>query len=174
MDDEFAVFVRGAMPQLSRFGLALAGNPHDGADLVQCALESTGRRWRRGAIATDPLAYVKRAMVNAHVSRWRRIRREWLTDRVPERHAKPEPDREYEHPLWLALGALPPRQRAVLVLRYYADMSEADIADVLGCAPGTVKSQASKGLASLRRGVVSGAVTDDVSSQPVREGQPWI
>lgn len=169
MDEQFAVFVRAAMPQLSKFGLALTGNPHDGADLVQCALESTGRLWRRGSVANDPLAYVKRAMVNAHVSRWRRIRREWLTDRPPEVRAIAAADRQYEHPLWIALAALPPRQRAVLVLRYYADMSEADIAAVLGCATGTVKSQASKGLAKLRQRVAATAALDDVGVLPLKE-----
>ncbi|MEO6712044.1 MAG: SigE family RNA polymerase sigma factor [Mycobacteriales bacterium] len=169
MDEQFAVFVRAAMPQLSKFGLALTGNPHDGADLVQCALESTGRIWRRGSVATDPLAYVKRAMVNAHVSRWRRIRREWLTDRLPERRSAAAPERAYEHPLWLALATLPPRQRAVLVLRYYADMSEADIAAVLGCATGTVKSQASKGLATMRQRAATTSVLDDAGILPLKE-----
>ena len=162
MDERFELFVRASLPELVRFGTAVAGNRHDAEDLVQAALEATGRRWRKVlAHGDDPTAYVKRAMVNASISRWRRLRREWLTD-VPVHESVP--DRIADRPLaeqemWSALGLLPPRQRAVLVLRYYEDLSEADIADVLGCRPGTVKSQASKALATLRRALADHEAT---------------
>jgi RNA polymerase sigma-70 factor (sigma-E family) len=152
VDEQFEVFVRATLPEFLRFGVTLTGNAHDAADLVQGALESTGKRWRTVRDGADVTAYVKRAMVNGHISRWRRLRREWLTDQTLEdlvSNATPLP--LSEQPMWVALAALPPRQRAVLVLRYYEDLSEVDIADVLGCSPGTVKSQASKALASLRR-----------------------
>lgn len=152
MDEPFEEFVRASLPELLRFGVAIAGNRHDGADLVQGALETTGRRWRKLRAGDDAAAYVKRAMVNAHISRWRRLRREWLTDDALDgliSVSTPVP--LVEQPMWLALAALPPRQRAVLVLRYYEGLPEVDIADVLGCSPGTVKSQASKALANLRR-----------------------
>jgi RNA polymerase sigma-70 factor (sigma-E family) len=153
MDDDFAAFVRLRMPALLRFGHALTGNPHDALDLVQTALERTGVRWRsvrRGA--GDPEAYVRRAMVNTHVSRWRRLRRETLVRSVPDHPADDVADAALDRaPLWQALRALPPRQRAVVVLRYYEDMSEAQIADVLGVTPGTVKSQNAKAMVTLRR-----------------------
>ena len=152
MDEQFEGFVRGALPELLRFGVTLCGNGHDSADLVQGALESTGKRWRTVRDGTDPTAYVKRAMVNAHISRWRRLRREWLTDHtLDDLVSSSVPVPLAEQPMWVALASLPPRQRAVLVLRYYEDLSGSDIADVLACSAGTVKSQASKALASLRR-----------------------
>jgi RNA polymerase sigma-70 factor (sigma-E family) len=115
---------------------------------VQQALVSTWSRWRR--IEHDqPLAYVRRAMVHTHISWWRRSRREaplpaWYDLAAPETGALEERDRTFT-----ALRQLPPRQRAVVVLRYYEDLSEADIARVLGCSPGTVKSQAARALRTL-------------------------
>jgi RNA polymerase sigma-70 factor (sigma-E family) len=152
MDDEFAAFVRMRMPALLRFGHALTGNPHDALDLAQTALERTGVRWRSvRRNGQDPEAYVRRAMVNSWVSRWRRLRRESLVPGVPDRAVAAD-DRALERePLWQALRALPPRQRAVIVLRYYEDLSEAEIASTLGVSPGTVKSQAAKAMATLRR-----------------------
>jgi RNA polymerase sigma factor (sigma-70 family) len=88
-------------------------------------------------------------MTNRHVSTWRRLRRERLVADAPEA-AYDDPAPRADDALWAALARLPRRQRAVLVLRYYEDLSEAQIATVLDCAPGTVKSQASKGLATLR------------------------
>ncbi|MCP2260526.1 RNA polymerase sigma-70 factor, sigma-E family [Streptoalloteichus tenebrarius] len=150
MGDDFGEFVRAAMPSLLRYGHALTGNPHDGADLVQGALERVGRRWRSVLRIDDPLAYVRRAMVNAHISRWRRRRRENLVAELPEVPAEVAPDRLENEPLWRALRALPPRQRAVVVLRYYDGLSEEEIATTLGVSRGTVKSQASKAMATLR------------------------
>jgi RNA polymerase sigma-70 factor (sigma-E family) len=150
VDEEFAAFVRAVLPELLRFGVAVAGSRTDAEDLVQGALESTGRRWRHVRGQGDATGYVKRAMVNAHISRWRRLRRERLTHTAPAL-ATVIGDLPFEGPMWAALAGLPPRQRAVLVLRYYEDLTEVEIAAVLGCAPGTVKSQASKALAHLRR-----------------------
>ncbi|PZF79224.1 SigE family RNA polymerase sigma factor [Jiangella anatolica] len=147
---EFEAFVRASLPGLLRYGHLLTGSPHDAADLVQTALEKAGGRWSRIVRQdADPLAYVRRSMANAHVSRWRRRRREVLLDELPD-HAVSHPDRLDGEPVWQALAQLPPRQRAVLVLRYYEELSEAEIADVLGISAGTVKSQASKALAKLR------------------------
>jgi RNA polymerase sigma-70 factor (sigma-E family) len=150
-DDEesFEAFVRARLPALLRFAYAVCGDPHTAADLVQDALERTGVHWSRIGRAGDAEAYVRRAIINGRTSRWRKLRRESLVDVVPER--SPYVDRApHDDTLWQLLATLPRRQRAVLVLRYYEDMSEQQIAATLGCAPGTVKSQASKALVKLR------------------------
>ena len=152
---DFGDFVQATLPGLLRYGHALTGNPHDAADLVQTVLEKIGSRWSYVHEKTgDPLAYVRRSMANAHVSRWRRTRRENLVADLPDTspHIQADP---FEHePLWCALRTLPPRQRAVMVLRYYECLSEAEIAAALGVTQGTVKSQASKAIASLRQKLV--------------------
>ncbi|UMP02683.1 SigE family RNA polymerase sigma factor [Amycolatopsis sp. EV170708-02-1] len=148
---DFGDFVRASLPGLLRYGHALTGNPHDAADLVQTVLEKIGSRWSYVQHKTgDPMAYIRRSMANAHISRWRRTKRESLVADLPD--VRPySPADPFEHePLWQALRALPPRQRAVMVLRYYEGLSEAEIADSLGVSQGTVKSQASKAIASLR------------------------
>lgn len=150
--EDFTEFVREALPGLLRYGHLLTGNPHDAADLVQTVLEKVGARW--GAVGRgsgDPVAYTRRAMANCHVSRWRRTRRENLIADVPDVRPVADPDPFDNEPLWAALRDLPPRQRAVVVLRYYEDLSETEIAAVLGVSRGTVKSQASKAKAALRQ-----------------------
>jgi RNA polymerase sigma-70 factor (sigma-E family) len=144
----FDEFARSRMPALLRFAHALSGDPHTAADLVQDALERTVLAWPRVTRQDDPEAYVRRAIVNRHISRWRRLRREQLTAAVPETTYVPTAPRDDQ--LWSALTSLPPRQRAVIVLRYYEDLSEAQTAQTLGCSVGTVKSQASEALAKLR------------------------
>ena len=147
--DTFDEFVRARMPALLRFAHALTGDPHVAADLVQDALERTGMRWSRLDRLGDPEAYVRRAIVNGRTSRWRKLRRETLVDAIPD-HRQATEQKLHDDDLWRLLATLPTKQRAVLVLRYYEDMSEEQIAQTLGCAPGTVKSQASKALAKLR------------------------
>ena len=142
--ERFDGFVRARHTALLRYGTVLAGDPHRAADLVQDALERVGMAWSK---VDDPEAYVRRTMANRNVSTWRRLRRERLTDAPPETAA---PERPVDDVMWDVLARLPRRQRTVLVLRYYEDLSEAEIARVLGIAPGTVKSQASKGIAALR------------------------
>jgi RNA polymerase sigma-70 factor (sigma-E family) len=149
--EDFAEFVRMSLPGLLRYGHALTGNPHDAADLVQGVLEKVGSRWQSVlGKGPDPLAYVRRAMANGHVSRWRRLRRENLVADFPDSPAQAEIDRLEHEPLWQAMRELPPRQRAVVVLRFYEGLSEAEIADSLGVTKGTVKSQNSKAMATLR------------------------
>ncbi len=148
---DFGEFVQAVLPGLLRYGHALTGNPHDAADLVQGVLERIGARWTTIRRKTgDPVAYARRAMANAHVSRWRRTRRESLVADLPDTRVVYQPDRFADEPLWQALRGLPPRQRAVMVLRYYEDLSEAEIASTLGVTTGTVKSQANKAMANLR------------------------
>ena len=149
--DGFGEFVREALPGLLRYGYLLTGNPHDAADLVQTVLEKVGSRWSSVVRNTgDPVAYTRRAMANSHVSRWRRTRREQLIAEVPDLGGAYDRDPFANEPLWTLLRELPPRQRAVLVLRYYEDLSELEIAAALGVSRGTVKSQASKAMATLR------------------------
>ncbi|MDQ1641887.1 MAG: hypothetical protein QOJ90_1238 [Actinomycetota bacterium] len=148
----FDDFARSRMPALLRFAHALSGDPHTAADLVQDALERTVLAWPRVIRQDDPEGYVRRAIVNRHISRWRKLRRERLSDSVPESAYVPTAPHDDE--LWASLALLAPRQRAVLVLRFYEDLSEAQTAEVLGCAVGTVKSQTSKALARLRRQLV--------------------
>jgi RNA polymerase sigma-70 factor (sigma-E family) len=149
--ESFDAFVRARLPDLLRFGRALTGSAEAGADLVQDALERTLVAWGRLESRDEPEGYVRRVMVNRNISIWRKLRREHVTADVYDRGVE---DRRFDHDMWQALATLPPRQRAVVVLRYYEDLSEADIARVLGCSVGTVKSQASKALAKLRATVV--------------------
>jgi RNA polymerase sigma-70 factor (sigma-E family) len=147
-ENEFDAFVASRGGALLRYAHVLAGNPDDAQDLLQSALVGTFRHWRKAA--ADPNAYARRAILNAHLNAWRaatRPRRGLRTASPPDpAHGISERDA-----MWRALAALPPRQRAVLVLRYYEDLDEAAIARVLGVSTGTVKSQASKALSSLRR-----------------------
>ncbi|WP_352301939.1 SigE family RNA polymerase sigma factor [Kineosporia sp. NBRC 101731] len=150
----FEEYVSARLPALLRLGHALTGNPHDASDLVQDVLEKVGVRWgsleRRG-VSVD--AYVRRAMVNARTSRWRRRRKETLVADAPEAPADGEAphDRFDDEPLWKALRELPEKQRAVLVLRYYEGLSESEIAETLGISGGTVKSHTSRAMSALRR-----------------------
>jgi RNA polymerase sigma-70 factor (sigma-E family) len=143
----FDAFVRARLPELLRFGRALTGSSDAGADLVQDALERTLLAWSRLEQQGDPEGYVRRVMVNRNISIWRKFGREHPTDAVHDRGVD---DRHVDSDLWEAVRQLPPRQRAVIALRYYEDLSEADIARTLGCSVGTVKSQASKAMAKLR------------------------
>jgi RNA polymerase sigma-70 factor (sigma-E family) len=127
----------------------LAGSRTAGEDLLQAALERVMRRW--GHVRGDPEGYVRRTLYHLAVDQWR-VRR-----RRPEVHLTVEPPAPDEagrvqlrHALVQAMGQLQPRQRAVLVLRYWEQLSEAEAAEVLGCSVGTVKSSASRGLARLR------------------------
>jgi RNA polymerase sigma-70 factor (sigma-E family) len=128
----------------------LAGGPAAGEDLLQAALERMMRAWRR--IEGDREGYLRRTMYHLAVDRWRvrRRRPEVLGEFEPP--ARPdETDRLHlRHALIQALGQLPPRQRAALVLRYWDQLSEAEAAETLGCSVGTVKSATSRGLARLR------------------------
>ncbi|MFW6869122.1 SigE family RNA polymerase sigma factor [Nocardioides sp. CPCC 206347] len=145
-DAAFAAFVEARLPHLLKLGRALAGDEQRGADLVQDALERTLLRWRR---VDDPEAFVRRAMVNRSVSVWRKVRRERpLTERGDADSGGSE--RPFDHELLAAVRRLPPRQRAVIALRYYEDLTEAQTAEALGCSIGTVKSQANRAMAALR------------------------
>jgi RNA polymerase sigma-70 factor (sigma-E family) len=138
-------FVRARLPHLVKFARALTGDDHAAADLVQDALEQLIPHWSR--LSGDPEAYLRRVMVNRRVSVWRKVRRERLTDSLPE-YAQSMPGHDEE--LFAALRQLPHGQRAVIALRYLEDLTEVDTAKVLGCSVGTVKSQTSRAMTRLR------------------------
>jgi RNA polymerase sigma-70 factor (sigma-E family) len=142
--EEYVAARRGA---LLRTAYLLTGHREDAEDLVQVALVKVVPRWSR--IADHPEPYVRKVLVHESVSRWRRRRwREVHTDRLPEAPVEgPGADRVA---LQQALARLAPRQRAVVVLRYYDDLTEAETARLLGVSVGTVKSQARDALARLR------------------------
>ncbi|MGK5675263.1 SigE family RNA polymerase sigma factor [Micromonospora sp. URMC 106] len=146
-------FVRSHTPALSRLAYLLTGNHPDAQDLLQSALTKTAVRWHRVAGYDDPVAYVRRVMVNEATSRWRRWRRLRIDPvvKVPERTRPDDATHAVGRVvLWEALGRLTNRQRALLVLRFYEDRSVQETADLLGCSVGTVKSQTHHALARLR------------------------
>ena len=151
----FEDFVYARSSSLLRTALLLTGqNRADAEDLLQIALERAYRHWPRLCRSGEPERYIRRILANASTDRWRRLARRpeqpmpaaGAEPAVPDGTAKIV-DREYL--LW-ALATLPPRQRAVLVLRYFDDMSEGETAQILGCSLGTVKSHAARALARLR------------------------
>lgn len=145
---------------LLRYGHVLTGNPHDAADLVQEALVRLRGAWPRVRRKDEPQGYVRTTMARLHISLWRRRRRERLTWTPPERAGHTFFPSDEEQGLWLRLAELPRRQRAVLVLRYYEQLSDSEIAEVLGISTGTVRSQAFRGLDKLRAALSSAPVTD--------------
>lgn len=147
-DDAYVAFVERAWDHHLRVARLLTGDPHRAEELLQDCLVTLYARWRR--MARDPDAYLRRMLANGNVSWWRRRRRETLVADSPDR-ADPHagPIETYEE-LGRALLTLPRRQRAVVVLRHYADLSEKQVAATLGCSIGTVKTQNSRALARLR------------------------
>lgn len=146
----FTDFVAARLPALLRLGHLLTGRPADAEDLVQTALVKTYGAWPRVQRQDAPEAYVRQVMLNTYRSWWRyRLSREVVSESIPERLTS-DPSTDERDAMWRALATLPKRQRAVLVLRYYEGLSEAETAAALGCAVGSVKSQASRGLARLR------------------------
>jgi RNA polymerase sigma-70 factor (sigma-E family) len=146
----FDEFVATRSPALLRTAYLLTGEHALAEDLLQTALAKCWFAW--GRIEGPPEPYVRRAIATTYATWWRRKwRAERPTGSLPDRPAAPGSAVEDRDALWRALGALPRRQRAVVVLRYYEDLSEAETATALGISVGTVKSQAAKALATLRR-----------------------
>ncbi|MEU3555710.1 SigE family RNA polymerase sigma factor [Streptomyces fragilis] len=152
LEDRFQEFVQARWTRLVRTAYLLTGDRHLAEDLTQTALTKAYRSWRRVLRADSPEAYVRRILVSCNSDRFRKRRvPESLTASVPERAGRDEGERaDTRGTLVEALAALPARQRAVIVLRYWEDLSETETAAALGCSAGTVKSQAAKGLAKLR------------------------
>ncbi|MFD6563129.1 SigE family RNA polymerase sigma factor [Micromonospora profundi] len=168
LEEEFRDFVAARSAALLRTAYLLTGDWATAEDLLQTALTKTYLAWKRlgGIEAVEP--YARRVMVNTSTSWWRRRwHGERPTEVLPERAGVDEIEQQLDRDLlWRHLKALPNRQRAVLVLRYYEDMSEAQTAAMLDISPGTVKSQASRALATLRRRM--GSATPDLVDDAAR------
>jgi RNA polymerase sigma-70 factor (sigma-E family) len=161
---DYTEFVRTRWAALFRTSHLLTGDAAEAEDVLQATLVKVYTQWRRVRRAEAPEAYVRRMLLNEMLSTRRTAAR-----RSGRQHLVPLPaepvlsDPAERLDLWSRLQALPPRQRAVIVLRYYDDLSEAQIADTLGIAPGTVKSQASAALRALRAGYADPADADEVT-----------
>jgi RNA polymerase sigma-70 factor (sigma-E family) len=148
----FEEFLAARLPALTRYATALAGDPNAGADVLQDVLVKAQPRWSRIASMDEPEAYVRRMVINELVSARRRI----VARLRRESHHPVEPvadgaeQRAERDALMQLIRELPTRQRIVIVLRYFEDLADADIAVLLGCSEGTVRSQASRALATLR------------------------
>jgi len=156
LDAEFQAYMAARWPVLVRTAFLLTGDRFLAEDLAQTALTRVYASWRRVRRADDVDAYVRRVLVNANTGRFRKRRVAEHLVAVPldgRSHTPHEPIAQ-RSALMAALAELPARQRAVVVLRYWEDLSERDVASVMGCSVGTVKSQASKALARLRASAV--------------------
>ncbi|KUG51942.1 hypothetical protein AVL62_08410 [Serinicoccus chungangensis] len=154
--DDYVAFVTARQGSLLRAAYLVCGDEHLAHDLLQDALVKLASRWER-LRDEAPEAYVRQILYRDAVSRWRRTRREHLVDHQDPggelarlRTSEPVEGWVEGAAVRQALALLPPRQRAVVVLRYYEDLSEVDIATTLGISRGTVKSQASDAMRTLR------------------------
>jgi RNA polymerase sigma-70 factor (sigma-E family) len=161
--DDFADYVSARWAKLFRTAFLLTGRREAAEDLVQDALVTAYGRWERIRSMEAPDAYIRKIVLNAYLSQRRtRLRRE-------RRHlALVSPPLPASEPavgidLWRGVHALPPRQRAVVVLRYYEDLTEAETAAVLGCSIGTVKSQCHRAVAALRTALQDRSTVEETS-----------
>lgn len=155
-DHDFDAFVRSTWRSLRQAAFALTGNAEDAEDLLQTVLANAYARWPRIS-RDDPVAYVRRALVNRYIDSWRRRRV------VREEPGEPPEQASYDVlgpaddriDLAVLLAALSPRERSMVVMRHYLDLSEREVAQSLGCSVGTVKSTCSRALRRLRVPVTS-------------------
>ena len=155
-DAEFTEYLNARQPSLLRTAYLLTGDRHQAEDILQTSLAKLYLAWHKVNDRSSVDAYVRRIMVNENNSLWRRgwKKREYAAEQLPE--GDPHHDSYDEGlgaALWEVVQTLPPKARAVVVLRYYEQLSETETADVLGISVGTVKSQCSRALASLRERV---------------------
>jgi RNA polymerase sigma-70 factor (sigma-E family) len=152
-DADFSEYMAARQPSLLRTAYLLTGDRHTAEDLVQTALAKLYLSWDRVNRQESIDGYVRRILINEHNSLWRRPwkKRETTTSELPEQPAAPAaPSRGHDADLWELVQSLPRKQRAAVVLRFYEELSEAETAAVLGVSVGTVKSQTSRALASMR------------------------
>ena len=152
-DTDFTAYLEARQARLLRTAYLLTGDQHQAEDLLQTSLAKLYLAWDRVQDRGSVDAYVRRIMVNENNSLWRRPwkRREVASDRLPDsRGVHDAYDEGLGAAVWAVVQTLPRRARAVVVLRYYEQLSEAETAEVLGISVGTVKSQTSRALAALR------------------------
>lgn len=160
-DADFAAYMAARQSSLLRTAYLLTGDRSSAEDLVQTALAKLYLSWEKVQKRELIDGYVRRIIVNENNSLWRRAwkRKEIATDEVPENVAVTDHhDHGEKSALWQFVQTLPKRQRAVIILRFYEDLREGEIAEILGISVGTVKSQASRALAAMR---------ERVSTQPM-------
>jgi len=152
-DAEFSAYMAARQPSLMRTAYLLTGDRHTAEDLVQTALAKLYLSWDKVQQRDSVDAYVRRILVNENNSLWRRgwKKREHATDKIPDAEHLDTYDDGQRGALWEIVQTLPKKARAVVVLRYYEQLSEAETADALGISVGTVKSQASRALTTLRQ-----------------------
>ena len=173
---EFERFVAGHADELLRTAYLVVGDLAEAEDLVQESLLRVARRWPRVSGMDHPIAYARRVVINLALDgakRRSRQRQELESKDDPRLEHRPDESStsaiaavDAQAELLDALDTLPPRQRAMLVLRYFEDLSEAQVADVLCCSLGTVKSTTSRGLARLRQ------TLQDAGSRDARDISP--
>ncbi len=166
--DAFRDYVAGSSARLLKTAWLLTGDWHLAEDLLQSALAKTSLAWHRIERWESVDAYVRRALVTTYASWWRRKwRGESPTRELPEQLTATDAYNEVDlrESVRRALAELPPRQRAVVVLRYFDDLSEADTAAALGCSVGAVKSHASRALARLRESSLLGSLVSEGTMQ---------
>jgi RNA polymerase sigma-70 factor (sigma-E family) len=169
LDEEFAEFARGAAPRLLKAAWLICGDPHQAEDLVQSAMVKVYLKWSRLRDGS-PLAYARRCLLTTHIDTHRRTGRETAVAETPDLGSW---DRSWDDTdeVVRLLAELPLRERQVVVMRHYAGLPEAHVAELLGISLGTVKSSASRGLAKLRQALHPTVdASEDVRSAEVREG----
>jgi len=152
-DADFTAYLQARQARLLRTAYLLTGDQHQAEDLLQTSLAKLYLAWDRVRERGNVDAYARRILVNENNSLWRRPwkRRERASDELPEAGFHDAYDEGLGAVVWDIVRTLPKKARAVVVLRYYEQLSEAETADVLGISVGTVKSQTSRALASLRQ-----------------------
>jgi RNA polymerase sigma-70 factor (sigma-E family) len=162
-ESEYAAFFQATWARLFRSTYAVSGDFQLAEDALQAAFAKAYASWARVRTADSPEAYVRRMAINEALGirrrPWRRHERSGASADMGEPAFSPQDLVLQQDEVWSALLSLPARQRAVIVLRYYEDLSELQIAEVLGCRPGTVKSQASAAISSLRRTLSEDSLT---------------
>lgn len=168
VDESFVAFVHARSAALLRTAYLLTGDRGHAEDLVQSSLLAAYRSWSRIREPAATEAYVRRILVRRTLSwRKRRWRSELVTDAVPETLGGQEPASSETHDsLWPLVLALSERQRAVVVLTYYEDMAEAEVARLLGCSVGTVKSHRARALRALRERLAAGDAAELQGDRP--------